>query len=194
MQSESLDRLIACFRTLPGVGAKTALRYAYKIIEGSEEDAKLFASAITEAKNNIRFCSVCGNYTENEVCEICSKRNHKIICVVAQPKDIEPFEKTGTFNGVYHVLHGVLDFRNGIDADKIRIRELMSRLSDDVEEVIIATNPDVLGELTGTYLAKIIKPLGIKVTRLAYGISVGSEIEYADEVPLRRAVEARKSL
>ena len=193
MQSESLNKLVASFRKLPGVGTKTALRYAYKIIESSDEDAQKFAENILNAKRNIHFCSVCGNYTENDVCEICSTRNQKIICVVAQPKDIEPFEKMGTFTGVYHVLHGVLDFQNGIDADKIRIRELLARLQG-VEEVIIATNPDVCGELTSTYLANTIKPLGIKVTRLAYGISVGSEIEYADEITLQRALSDRKTL
>ncbi len=194
MQSECLNRLVASFRKLPGVGAKTALRYAYSVIESSPEDVKNFAEALTSVKQNIRFCSVCGNYTENEVCDICAHRNHKIICVVAQPKDIEPFEKMGTYDGVYHVLHGVLDFQNGVDADKIHIRELIARLTGDVEEVIIATNPDVCGELTGTYLANMIKPLGIKVTRLAYGISVGSEIEYADEVTLQRALSDRKTL
>jgi recombination protein RecR len=189
-----MNRLVACFRKLPGVGTKTALRYAYKVIDGSEEDAQNFAASILDAKKTIKFCSVCGNYTEKDVCDICSARNQKIICVVAQPKDIEPFEKMGTYDGVYHVLHGVLDFQNGIDADKIRIRELLARLNGGVQEVIIATNPDVCGELTSTYLANLIKPLGIKVTRLAYGISVGSEIEYADEVTLQRALSDRKTL
>ena len=180
MQSESFDKLVASFRKLPGVGAKTAMRYAYSIIEKSADDAETFAQNILDVKQNIKFCSICGNYTEKEVCDICEKRSHKTICVVAYPKDVEPFEKTGAYDGVYHILHGVLDFQNGIDADKIRIRELIARLNG-VEEVIVATNPDVCGELTGAYLANIIKPLGIKVTRLAYGISVGSEIEYADE-------------
>ena len=194
MQTESLNKLIACFRTLPGVGTKTAIRYAYKIIESSLDDVEKFSNALLNAKRSIKFCSVCGNYTEHETCDFCRNRNKKTICVVAQPKDIDAFEKMGTYTGVYHVLHGVLDFQNGIDADKIRIRELLMRLNGDVEEVIIATNPDVCGELTGAYLAKIIKPLGIKVTRLAYGISIGSEIEYADEVTLKRALDDRKPL
>lgn len=194
MQSEAMDRLVACFRKLPGVGIKTAQKYAYKVIEGSFEDAEKFSNAILEAKEKIKFCSICGNYTEEDVCEICKTRNNKTICVVAQPKDIEPFEKMGNFDGVYHVLHGVLDFQNGVDADKIHIKELIARLTDGVEEVIIATNPDVCGELTSTYLANLIKPLGIKVTRLAYGISLGSEIEYVDEITLQRALMDRRTL
>ena len=191
--TESLTRLVACFRRLPGVGTKTAVRYAYSVIENDEEFANEFSSAILDAKKNIHFCAECGNYTEDEVCEFCRTRNKKVICVVAQPKDIAPFEKTGSFDGVYHVLHGTIDFRNGVGVDDIRIKELLARLVG-VEEVIIATNPDVSGELTASYLAGQIKPLGIKVTRLAYGISVGSEIEYADEITLQRALSDRKEL
>ncbi len=191
--TDSMSRLVACFRRLPGVGTKTAMRYAYSVIENDEEFANEFASAVTDAKKNIHFCAECGNYTEDEVCEFCRTRNKKVICVVAQPKDIAPFEKTGSFDGVYHVLHGTIDFRNGVGVDDIRIKELLSRLVG-VEEVIIATNPDVSGELTASYLAGQIKPLGIKVTRLAYGISVGSEIEYADEITLQRALSDRKEL
>ena len=191
--TDSMSRLVACFRRLPGVGTKTAVRYAYSIIENDEEFANEFSSAVTDAKKNIHFCAECGNYTEDEVCEFCRTRNKKVICVVAQPKDIAPFEKTGSFDGVYHVLHGTIDFRNGVGVDDIRIKELLARLVG-VEEVIIATNPDVSGELTASYLAGQIKPLGIKVTRLAYGISVGSEIEYADEITLQRALSDRKEL
>ncbi len=191
--TDSMSRLVACFRRLPGVGTKTAMRYAYSVIENDEEFANEFASAVTDAKKNIHFCAECGNYTEDEVCEFCRTRNKKVICVVAQPKDIAPFEKTGSFDGVYHVLHGTIDFRNGVGVDDIRIKELLARLVG-VEEVIIATNPDVSGELTASYLAGQIKPLGIKVTRLAYGISVGSEIEYADEITLQRALSDRKEL
>ncbi|MBO4538834.1 MAG: recombination protein RecR [Clostridia bacterium] len=191
--TDSMSRLVACFRRLPGVGTKTAMRYAYSVIENDEEFANEFSSAITDAKKNIHFCAECGNYTEDEVCEFCRTRNKKVICVVAQPKDIAPFEKTGSFDGVYHVLHGTIDFRNGVGVDDIRIKELLARLVG-VEEVIIATNPDVSGELTASYLAGQIKPLGIKVTRLAYGISVGSEIEYADEITLQRALSDRKEL
>ena len=195
IQSESVSALISAFRTLPGVGTKTAARYAYKIIDGSMEDAEAFAAAILSAKRNVKFCSVCGNYTENDICEFCTTRSDKVICVVAQPKDIDPIEKTGVFNGAYHVLHGVIDIQKGIDADKIRIRELIKRLSSGrTEEVIVATNPDLGGELTGAYIAAAVKPLGIKVTRLAYGISVGSEIEYADANTLQHAIDDRKPI
>ena len=193
MQSESLDKLVASFRKLPGVGAKTALRYAYSVIENSDEYAETFAQNILDVKQNIKFCTVCGNYTEDEVCSICKNRSHKTICVVAQPKDVDSFEKMGCYDGVYHVLHGVLDFQNGIDADKIRIKELISRLSG-VEEIIVATNPDVCGELTGAYLANTIKPLGIKVSRIAQGVAMGSELEFADEVTLSRAIADRREL
>lgn len=195
IQSESVSALISAFRTLPGVETKTAARYAYKIIDGSMEDAEAFAAAILSAKRNVKFCSVCGNYTENDICEFCTTRSDKVICVVAQPKDIDPIEKTGVFNGAYHVLHGVIDIQKGIDADKIRIRELIKRLSSGrTEEVIVATNPDLGGELTGAYIAAAVKPLGIKVTRLAYGISVGSEIEYADANTLQHAIDDRKPI
>ncbi len=185
--------LIAKFRTLPGVGLKTATRYAYSIIEKDLAFAEDFASAIVEAKKNIHFCSECGNYTDAEVCDICATRDKSIICVVAEPKDIAPFEKMGDFSGVYHVLHGVIDFQKGISVDDIRIKELLARLTG-VREVIVATNPDIGGELTATYIANLIKPLGITVSRLAYGISVGSEIEYADELTLQRALKDRKTL
>lgn len=195
IQSESVSALISAFRTLPGVGTKTAARYAYKIIDGTNEEAEAFAQAILSAKRNVKFCSVCGNYTESDVCEFCATRSDKVICVVAQPKDIDPIEKTGAFNGSYHVLHGVIDIQKGIDADKIRIRELIQRLSTGhTEEVIVATNPDLGGELTGAYIAAAVKPLGIKVTRLAYGISVGSEIEYADSNTLQHALDDRKPI
>ena len=195
IQSESMARLIAAFRTLPGVGSKTAARYAYQIIEGGMDDAEAFASAILDAKRNIKFCSKCGNYTENDVCETCLTRSSRVICVVAQPKDIDPIEKAGVFNGAYHVLHGVIDFQKGVTEDKLRIKELITRIQEEgTEEVIIATNPDVCGELTGAYLAGTLKPLGVKVTRLAYGISVGSEIEYADANTLQHALSDRKPL
>lgn len=193
MQSEAMSRLVAAFRSLPGVGAKTALRYAYSIIEMDEDKSDNFIAAIKEAKEKIRLCSVCGNYCENDVCNICVSRDKSVICVVGEPKDIMAFEKMGEFRGAYHVLHGTLDFQKGIGVDDIRIKELAARLTG-VKEVIIATNPDVSGELTASYIAGLIKPLGIKVSRLAYGISVGSEIEYADEMTLLRALQDRKEL
>lgn len=193
MESESLSRLIARFRTLPGVGIKTATRYAYSVIEKDPSFAEGFAEDLVNAKKNVKFCKLCGNYTENDVCEICETRDQSVICVVAEPKDIAPFEKMGGYTGVYHVLHGVIDFQKGVGVDDIRLKELVTRLPG-VKEVIVATNPDIGGELTATYIANMIKPLGVQVSRLAYGISVGSEIEYADELTLQRALKDRKQL
>lgn len=193
MESESMARLIAQFRTLPGVGLKTATRYAYSVIEKDEKYAKDFADILVEAKEKIHFCKECGNYTDADICDICATRDKSVICVVAEPKDIAPFEKMGDYNGVYHVLHGVIDFQKGVGVDDIRLKELIARLAG-VKEVIVATNPDIGGELTATYIANQVKPLGITVSRLAYGISVGSEIEYADELTLQRALKDRKTL
>ncbi len=193
MQPESLAKLIAQFRKLPGVGLKTATRYAYSIIDMHDEDVKDFAEALEEAKENIHFCALCGDYTDQEICEHCNSADKSIICVVEEPRDIQAFEKLGTYNGLYHVLHGALDFQKGIGADRIRIKELLGRLQG-VKEVILATNPDVSGEMTATYLAQLIKPLGIKVTRLAHGIPMGSEIEYADEMTLSKALNDRKEV
>ncbi len=188
---QPLSRLVAQFSKLPGVGAKTAQRYAYKIINMSEEEVADFADALLETKKNIHYCSICGNYTDSDVCEICSTRDSSVICVVKEPKDVIAFEKIKDFNGVYHVLQGTLNPMQGIGVDDIRIKELMSRLVG-VKEVIMATNPDIDGEATATYIARLIKPMGIKVTRLASGISMGSDIEYADEVSLSRALADRK--
>ncbi len=193
MHNEAIARLNAAFRKLPGVGAKTAMRYAYSILEMESEEVASFIEAIKNAKQRIKLCAVCGNYSESGVCDICSSRDKSIICVVSEPKDILAFEKMGGFEGVYHVLHGSLDFQKGVGVEDIRIKELLDRLKD-VKEVVIATNPDVTGELTSSYLANLIKPLGIKVSRLAYGISIGSEIEYADELTLQRAMQDRKEL
>lgn len=188
---QPLARLVAQFSKLPGVGAKTAQRYAYKLINMSEEEVEEFAQAMIETKKNVHYCSVCGNYTEDDVCDICKTRDRSIVCVVKEPKDIIAFEKIKDFGGVYHVLQGTLNPMQGIGVDDIRIKELMSRLVG-VKEVIMATNPDIDGEATATYIARLIKPMGIKVTRLASGISMGSDIEYADEVTLSRALADRK--
>ena len=193
MTNDAMSALIARFRALPGVGAKTAARYAYAVLGFSEEEAEQFAAAIVDAKRKIHFFFFFCTYTDKEICDLCATRDKSVICVVAEPKDIAAVEKTGEFKGVYHVLHGVIDFQKGIGAENIRIKELLARLSG-VKEVIVATNPDIGGELTATYLANQIKPLGIKVSRLAYGISVGSEIEYADELTLQRALKDRKTL
>lgn len=191
---EPIGRLINQFTRLPGVGKKTAQRYAYKIINMSEEDARAFADSILECKKKVRYCSVCGNFTEDDICDICKKRDRSTICVVKEPKDVVAFEKLREYKGVYHVLHGVISPMDGIGPNDIRVKELLARLSDGVEEVIIATNPDVEGDATAMYIAKLIKPLGIKVTRLAHGIPIGGEIEYTDEVTLSRAFLERKQI
>ena len=183
MFPEALSRLIAEFKKLPSVGMKSAMRYAYCVLEMSDE----------EDHKKIHICKLCGDYTEGEVCERCQTADKSTILVVGEPKDILAIEKLGTYDGLYHALHGLLDFRKGIGADKIRIKELLSRL-DGVKEVIIATNPDISGEMTAHYIAGLIKPMGIKVTRLAHGIPMGSEIEYADEMTLSHALSDRKEL
>lgn len=192
-----LEKLIEQFRKLPGIGQKTAVRLAFAILDYSKEDAEAFASAIRGAKENVRICKVCQNISDGELCPVCAdeKRDRSVICVVEDAKAIMSFEKVREFNGVYHVLHGVISPMNGIGPDKLRIPELMARLGDGtVREVIIATNPTVEGEATAMYLTKLIKPLGIRVSRLAYGIPVGGELEFADEVTLMRAIEGRRSL
>ncbi len=195
MQDDIIEKLIDQFRTLPGVGYKTAQRYAFSIIEGKEERAERFADAIKEAKAKIGFCKVCGNFTDQEVCPICKTRNRKIICVVAQPKDIIAMEKVKTYDGVYHVLFGTISPLEHRGPNDIKIKELLTRVQEDkVSEVIMATNPDVEGDATAMYIAKILKPLGVKVTRIAQGISMGSDLEYADEVTLSKALEARRDI
>ena len=195
MQDEIIENLIEQFRTLPGVGYKTAQRYAYSIIEGSLERAERFSYAVTEANEKIGFCKVCGNFTDKEICPICQKRNRKIICVVKEPKDVLAMEKVKTYEGVYHVLFGTISPLEHRGPDQIKIKELLSRVQEDkVEEVIVATNPDVEGEATAMYIAKILSPLGVKVTRLAQGIAMGSDLEYADEVTLSKALEARREI
>ncbi len=188
-----IGRLINQFTKLPGVGKKTAQRYAYKIINMSPEEAKQFAECILDCKNKVRYCSVCGNFSEEETCEICKKRDHNTICVVKEPKDVIALEKLREYKGVYHVLHGVISPMDGIGPNDIRIKELLARVGG-VGEVIIATNPDVEGDATAMYIAKLLKPLGVKVSRLAHGIPIGGEIEYTDEVTLSRAFIERKEI
>ena len=191
---EPIGRLINQFSKLPGVGKKTAQRYAYKIIGMTEAEAKEFAESIVCCKQKVRYCKVCGNFTEEEVCEICKRRQGTTICVVKEPKDVIAMEKLHEFKGVYHVLHGVISPMDGIGPNDIRIKELLARIDGTVQEVIMATNPDVEGEATAMYIAKLLKPLGVNVTRLAHGIPVGGELEYTDEVTLSRAVSERKSI
>jgi recombination protein RecR len=192
---ESIGKLVNEFSKLPGVGKKTAQRYAYKVIDMTESEAREFADAIIGVKRKVRYCTVCGNFTEEETCAICRTRNNSVICVVKEPKDVAAIEKLHEFKGVYHVLHGTIDPMAGVGPNDIRIRELLARIQEtDVKEVIVATNPDVSGDATAMYLAKLIKPLGITVSRLAHGIPVGSEIEYTDDVTLTRAFVERNQL
>lgn len=194
-QIEPIARLVNEFSKLPSVGKKTAERYAYSIIKSSDEQAKSFADAIMNVKAKIKFCEVCGNYTEVSPCSICRTRQPKSICVVKEPKDAMAVEKTGSFKGQYHILHGTINPLAGVGPNDIRIKELLSRVSlGGTSEVIIATNPDVEGEATAMYISKILKPLDIKVTRIAQGISMGSELEYADEVTLSKALLDRKEM
>ena len=189
--SEPLTKLVAQFTKLPGVGVKTAQRYAYKIIGMSEEEVDEFVSAIDECKSKIKYCSVCGNYTDKDVCDICNSRDTSVICVVKEPKDVTAMEKVKDYRGVYHVLHGTLNPLAGIGPDELSIKSLLGRL-DGVKEVILATNLDVEGEATAVYISRLIKHMGIKVTRIAGGISMNTDIEYTDEVTLSRALENRQ--
>lgn len=190
---EPLANLIAQLGKLPSVGEKTAARYAYHILNAPDEDADALIEAIRTVKREVHFCSICGNYTENEVCDICATRDRSVICVVKEPKDIVALEKVKDFKGVYHVLGGVISPLEHVGPDDLRIKELISRL-DGVNEVILATNPDVEGEATAMYLSRLIKPLGIKCTRIARGLPEGSVIEYADESTLSRALASRITL
>jgi recombination protein RecR len=192
---ESIGKLVNEFSKLPGVGKKTAQRYAYKVIDMTESEAKEFAEAILGVKRKVRYCSVCGNFTEQDVCGVCKTRDHGVICVVKEPRDVAAIEKLHEFKGVYHVLHGTIDPMAGVGPNDIRIRELLARLNEhEVKEVIVATNPDVSGDATAMYIAKLIKPLGVTVTRLAHGIPIGSEIEYTDDVTLARAFVERNKM
>ena len=192
-----IAKLIESYMRLPGIGAKTAARLAFFTIEMREEDVTEFAKALISVKRDLHYCSICGNITEEDPCEICqdSNRDKSIILVVEEPKDVMAMEKMREFRGEYHVLHGVLSPMDGTGPDDINIAPLITRLHDDtVKEVIIATNATSEGEATAMYLSRLIKPAGIKVTRLAHGLSVGSDIEYADEITLLKAVEGRREL
>ncbi len=192
---ESMDKLINSFTLLNGVGKKTAERYAYNIIDMSEDEVKFFAESLMEAKRNIRYCEVCGNFTDKVKCDICTSRESNVICVVKDPKDVIALEKARKQNFVYHVLHGTISPLEGRGPNDIRIKELMMRLNDGkFSEVILCTNPDVEGEVTANYIAKLIKPFGITVSRLATGIQMGSDLQYADEVTLTKAIEDRKQI
>ena len=192
---EPIGRLINEFSKLPGVGRKSAQRYAYKVISMTETEAQEFAAAIINVKKKVHYCKICGNFTENDICAICAERDKRVICVVKEPKDVIALEKLHEYKGVYHVLHGVINPMEGVGPNDIRIRELLARVNEGgVEEVILATNPDVEGDATAMYIAKLLKPLGVKCTRLAHGIPVGSEIEYTDDITLARAFIERKEV
>ncbi len=188
---EPLARLIAELGKLPSVGEKTAARYAYALMNAPDEDVDSLIDAIKGVREKVHFCSICGNFTEGDVCEICATRSPKTICVVKEPKDVIALEKVKDYKGVYHVLHGVISPMDKVGPNDIRIKELLARLTPEVEEVILATNPDVEGEATAMYIARLIKPLGVKVTRIARGLPEGSVIEYADENTLSRALSSR---
>lgn len=190
----ALDNLIDKFAALPGIGRKSAQRLAFHVLALPEEEALSFADAIAEAKRTIRCCSVCQNLTDQEICTICSspKRDQSVICVVAEPRDVLSFERGREYDGVYHVLHGVLSPMRHIGPDDIRIQELVKRVAEgEISEVIMATNPDTEGEATAMYLSRLLKPFNVKVSRLAYGIPVGSNLEFADEATLLRALNGR---
>lgn len=190
---EPIEQLIAAFSKLPSVGRKTAERYAYSIINTDKEDVKNFAEAMLSVKEKVHFCSKCGNYTDLEVCELCQSRGNSTICVVKEPKDVRALEKIKEYKGVYHVLHGTINPLQGVGINDIRIKELLERL-DGVHEIILALNPDVEGEATAMYIARLIKPLGIKVTKLAHGIPIGADIEYTDENTLAQALVDRREI
>ncbi len=195
--SPTIERLIENFEKLPSIGHKTATRLAFYMLNLNEEGINEFINSITEAKKKLKYCSKCFNITDTDPCPICSnpKRDQSIICVVEDVRDVVAMERTHEFKGVYHVLHGSISPMNGVGPEDIKIKELLERLKDtDVKEIIIATNPRVEGEATAIYLSKLIKPIGIKVTRIAHGIPVGGDLEYTDEVTLSKALEGRREL
>ena len=192
---ESLQNLAEKFGRLQGVGRKSAMKMAFSVLDMTMEDAEDFARAIIEAKEKIHYCPICQNLTDRDICPICEdpQRDRKVICAVSDPKVVIAMEKVREYKGLYHVLHGVISPMNGITPDKLKIKELLMRLeNEEIEEVIVATNPNVEGEATAMYISRLLKPMGVKVTRLAYGVPMGSELEYADEITLYRAIEGRR--
>jgi len=193
----SLENLIDKFAALPGIGRKSAERLAFHILGLPDSDARSFADAIIDAKSSVRCCSICQNLTEEDICSICAsdRRDKSIICVVSEPRDVLSIERGREYNGTYHVLHGVLSPMSHVGPDDLRIKELLTRVAEnEVEEVIMATNPDTEGEATAMYISRLLKPFDIKVTRLAYGIPVGSNLEFADDATLNRAIEGRTEM
>ena len=193
---EPLARLINELSRLPGIGNRTAARLAYFLLETEQEQAMGLAHAIKEAREKVKLCPTCGDFADTDICPICNdmRRERSIICVVGDPRDVAAMERTGEYNGLYHVLHGTISPNDNRGPDDIRVKELLSRLDDGVAEVILATNPDLEGEATAMYIARLIKPLGIKVSRIAHGVPVGSDLQYADEVTLGRALAGRTQI
>ncbi len=191
-----VTKLIEELSRLPGIGGKTAQRLAFYILNMPKENAEQLAKSIIEAKENVKYCSICCNLTDEDPCSVCRnpKRNHNLIMVVEEPKDMAAYEKTKEFNGLYHVLHGAISPMKDITAEDLRIKELLARLNENTEEVILATGTSIEGETTAMYLCRLIKPLGIKVSRIANGVPVGSDLEYVDEVTLSRALEGRREM
>ena len=190
-----MERLVNELSKLPSCGKKTAQRYAYYLINASDETVESLQTAITDAKQKIHYCAKCGNFTDKDICDICSNRKSNIVCVVKAPKDVAVLEKAGKIHCLYHVLHGTISPLENRGPNDIRIKELIERINQgEITEVILATNPDVEGEVTASYIAKLVKPLGIKVSRLAQGIQMGSDLQYADEVTIGKALEDRKEL
>ncbi|WP_315121863.1 recombination mediator RecR [uncultured Clostridium sp.] len=192
----AIEKLIEEFAKLPGIGNKTAQRLTLHVLNLPQEEVEEFAAALVKARGTIKYCSSCGNFTDTDPCSICSNpnRDKSLICVVEQPKDIMAMEKVKEYNGMYHVLHGTISPMAGRGPNDIKLRELITRINGVVKEVIVATNPNVEGEATAMYISKILKPLGAKVTRIAHGIPVGGDLEYADEVTLSKALEGRKEI
>lgn len=192
----AIEKLIEEFAKLPGIGYKTAQRLTLYVLNLPKEEVEEFAKALIKARGTIKYCSVCGNFTDTDPCPICSNpsRDKQLICVVEEPKDIMAIEKVREYNGVYHVLHGAISPMLGKGPDSINLKELIRRMNDEIKEVIVATNPNVDGEATAMYISKLLKPLGVKVTRIAHGIPVGGDLEYADEVTLSKALEGRKEI
>ena len=193
----ALERLTEQFARLPGIGSKTAQRLAFHVLSLPQDEAEAFAAAILDAKRTVHTCAVCQNLTDREICGICDdpQRDHGLICVVAEPRDVVAMERSREYQGVYHVLHGVISPLNHVGPDDLKLKELLQRVGEgNVREVIMATNPDTEGEATAMYVSRLLKPREVKVTRLAYGIPVGSQLEYADEVTLLRALEGRREI
>lgn len=197
MAIESLAKLQERFASLPGIGPKTAQRLAFYVIDMPEEEVRQFAQDMYRARLSVRYCKICGNLTDQEICSVCAdeERDKSVICVVKDAKDVMAFERIREYRGVYHVLNGVISPLEGIGPDDIRIKELVQRVSQGkVKEVILATNPDVQGEATAVYIRKLLEPLGVEITRIAHGVPIGSELEYTDEITLLKALEGRRKL